>query len=188
MRVHGLVVGSAATSPAAHRAPVPARSAGSWAGAAAAHVQRRVLPVRPLIRVALDEPLVGVGQCLERVSQHVFGARAVAGHPEVFGERDKGIDRLIANAAHNMKRVADRGSSYRPDRPARERQPCKTSLGSSLPLLVLTCERVSALVSPSRQYQLRRNWRGLRRCCGKAVCQRIPMRSALSNRQLSNPR
>ncbi len=69
------------------------------------HVEQGVLSIWSLIRIAFDEQFVGVGQRLERILQHVFGARAVAGRPQVFGERDQRVHRLIAVATNHIEGI-----------------------------------------------------------------------------------
>ena len=69
------------------------------------YIEQRILPIRSLVRVGLDEQLVGIGQRLQGVFEHVFRARTIAGCPQVFGDGDQVIDYLISVFANHIKRV-----------------------------------------------------------------------------------
>ncbi len=69
------------------------------------HVEQGILLVGSLRGITLDEPLVGIGQGLQRVFEDVFGTRAVACYPQVFGKRDEGIYHLIAVLSDHIERI-----------------------------------------------------------------------------------
>ena len=58
-----------------------------------------------MVRVKLDEQLIGIGQRLLGVFEHVFCTRAVTGGPQVFSNRDQVVDYLIPVFANHVERI-----------------------------------------------------------------------------------
>ena len=55
-------------------------------------IEQGKLTIRPQVLVGLYEQLIGISQRLQGVFEHVFRARAIAGRPQVFGDRDQVVD------------------------------------------------------------------------------------------------